>query len=270
MKPLRLAVLMGCLTLPVPGFAQEQVPSAAPVKTGAPAPAQARATTIQNLRAASQGEADAVQRYELFAQRAEQDGYPQVAKLFRAAAVSERIHLRNHQLVLQALGEKPAMPTPARVEVRTTRENLLVPIEGERGEATQTYPRYARQAEAAGIPAAGGAGASMDLKDMPEPVREIMRAAYGDATAQIFMVSAIIGVVALVAILFIKEEPLRRTVDIVTPSAKGEDKHDDGGPATESGAAAGSGPAAGTGIVDLDREFVQVLSQQRESQRRAP
>ena len=123
---------------------------------------------------------------------------------------------------------------------------------------------------AAGIPAAGGAGASMDLKDMPEPVREIMRAAYGDATAQIFMVSAIIGVVALVAILFIKEEPLRRTVDIVTPSAKGEDKHDDGGPATESGAAAGFGPAAGTGIVDLDREFVQVLSQQRESQRRAP
>ena len=110
----------------------------------------------------------------------------------------------------------------------------------------------------------------MDLKDMPEPVREIMRAAYGDATAQIFMVSAIIGVVALVAILFIKEEPLRRTVDIVTPSAKGEDKHDDGGPATESGAAAGSGPVAGTGIVDLDREFVEVLSQQRESQRRAP
>ena len=154
MKPLRFAVLMGCLTLPVLGFAQEQVPPAAPVRTGAPEPAQARATTIQNLRAASQGEADAVHRYELFAQRAEQDGYSQVAKLFRAAAVSERIHLRNHQLVLQALGEKPAMPTPARVEVRTTRENLLVPIEGERGEATQTYPRYARQAETAGIPAA--------------------------------------------------------------------------------------------------------------------
>jgi hypothetical protein len=129
---------------------------------------------------------------------------------------------------------------------------------------------------AAGIPAGGGAGTSMDLKDMPEPVREIMRAAYGDATAQIFMVSAIIGLVALVAILFIKEEPLRRTVDIVSPPAKGQDGVD-GGPtpsaatAVESAApasAASASPVAGTGIVDLDREFVDVLSRQRESQRR--
>jgi hypothetical protein len=118
---------------------------------------------------------------------------------------------------------------------------------------------------------------------MPEPVREIMRAAYGDATAQIFMVSAIIGLVALVAILFIKEEPLRRTVDIVSPSAKGDDgsrtpsAKGDGGPmpsaatAVESAApasAASASPVAGTGIVDLDREFVDVLSRQRESQRR--
>jgi EmrB/QacA subfamily drug resistance transporter len=131
---------------------------------------------------------------------------------------------------------------------------------------------------AAGIPAGGGAGASMDLKDMPEPVREIMRAAYGDATAQIFMISAIIGLVALVAILFIKEQPLRRTVDIVSPAAKGDEGADDGGPATGSApsatddggpaSAASASPAAGTGIVDLDREFVDVLSRQRESQRR--
>ncbi|MDR7084505.1 EmrB/QacA subfamily drug resistance transporter [Arthrobacter ginsengisoli] len=151
---------------------------------------------------------------------------------------------------------------------------------------------------AAGIPTSGGAGTSMDLKDMPEPVREIMRAAYGDATAQIFMISAIVGVVALVAILFIKEEPLRRTVDIVAPSAKGDD--DGGGPAAPAAStpaahtpvlpaasaparslhaaaahapsahapSAHAGPAAGTGIVDLDREFVDVLSRQRASQRR--
>lgn len=68
---------------------------------------------------------------------------------------------------------------------------------------------------AANIPVqGGGAGASMDLVDLTEPVREIMRAAYGDATAQIFLISAIIGVIALVSVLFIKEKPLRRTVDI--------------------------------------------------------
>ena len=130
---------------------------------------------------------------------------------------------------------------------------------------------------AAGLPASGGAGASMDLEDMPEPVREIMRAAYGDATAQIFMVSAVVGLVALIAILFIKEEPLRRTVDIVSPSAKGDNDDADGGPAAGSGpVAAGhgavngssTGTGNGTGIVDSDCEFAEVLSQQRESQRR--
>ncbi|MFJ6157907.1 MFS transporter [Pseudarthrobacter sp. NPDC092184] len=68
---------------------------------------------------------------------------------------------------------------------------------------------------AAGIPVDGGtAGASMDLAHMPEPVRDVMRAAYGDATAEVFLISAAVAVVALVAVLFIKEKPLRRTVDI--------------------------------------------------------
>ncbi|MFJ5976236.1 MFS transporter [Pseudarthrobacter oxydans] len=67
----------------------------------------------------------------------------------------------------------------------------------------------------AGIPIEGGAaGASMDLAHMPGPVRDIMRAAYGDATAEVFLISAAVAVVALVSVLFIKEKPLRRTVDI--------------------------------------------------------
>lgn len=141
---------------------------------------------------------------------------------------------------------------------------------------------------AAGIPVSGGAGASLDLADMPEPVREIMRAAYGDATAQIFMVSAIVGLVAFVAILFIKEEPLRRTVDIASPAASSDASPaatSDGGPAPSDGgpapsaasavesaapaAATAASPVAGTGIVDLDREFVDVLSRERENQHRA-
>jgi EmrB/QacA subfamily drug resistance transporter len=69
-----------------------------------------------------------------------------------------------------------------------------------------------------GIQASGNSGATLDLKDLPAPVAEVMRAAYGDATAGIFMISAAVSVVALLAVLFIKEKPLRRTVDI-TPEA---------------------------------------------------
>ena len=48
--------------------------------------------------------------------------------------------------------------------------------------------------------------------DMPAPVRSIVRAAYGDATGRIFLIAAIVAVVALVAVLFVKEVPLRMTV----------------------------------------------------------
>lgn len=117
---------------------------------------------------------------------------------------------------------------------------------------------------AAGIPVAGGsAGASMDLQDMPAPIRDIMRAAYGDATAEIFLISAVIGIIALVAVLCIKEKPLRRTVDIVPEPAAANDA----GPVTADGSVV---PAAGSGIVDLDREFIEVLSRQRAHESRFP
>ena len=116
---------------------------------------------------------------------------------------------------------------------------------------------------AAGIPTAGGsAGASMDLQDMPAPIRDIMRAAYGDATAEIFLISAVIGIIALVAVLCIKEQPLRRTVDIVPAPAV----------STNGDAAPASAPTAAgdAGIVDLDREFIEVLSRQRAHESRFP
>ena len=69
-----------------------------------------------------------------------------------------------------------------------------------------------------GIKASGNGGASLDLADLPAPVADVMRAAYGDATAGIFMISAVVSAVALIAVIFIKEVPLRKTVDI-TPEA---------------------------------------------------
>ncbi|MFF1384524.1 MFS transporter [Arthrobacter sp. NPDC058288] len=126
---------------------------------------------------------------------------------------------------------------------------------------------------AAGIPTNGGsAGASMDLQDMPAPIRDIMRAAYGDATAEIFLISAAIGIIALVAILFIKEQPLRRTVDIVpAASANGAQPANNATTANDAEPTNDTtGTAGGPGIVDLDREFIEVLSRQRAHESRFP
>ena len=60
-----------------------------------------------------------------------------------------------------------------------------------------------------------------------------MRSAYGDGTALIFQLSAVIAVVALIAVLFIKERPLRRTIDIKPTTAS----------PVEPGMVGGAGPA---------------------------
>lgn len=131
---------------------------------------------------------------------------------------------------------------------------------------------------AAGIPVQGGSsGASMDLADMPAPIRDIMRAAYGDATAQIFLISAFISVVALLAVLFIKERPLRRTVDaapekelMATASGDAAMSLDTASmDAVQAGSGLGAGsPEPGQRVPertaeDLDLEFARILTQER-------
>ena len=66
---------------------------------------------------------------------------------------------------------------------------------------------------AAAAQSSGGTG-TLDLKDMPGPIADIVRAAYGDGTGQIFLISAIFAAVALLAVLFLKEVPLRTTVSM--------------------------------------------------------
>ena len=117
---------------------------------------------------------------------------------------------------------------------------------------------------AAGIPAGGGStGATLDLADMPAPVRDIMRAAYGDATAEIFLIAGAIAVVALIAVLLITERPLRRTVDI-QPAARPADAAQ--GPAGSGDAARGGSEPDGEG----QREAASVGSQSREARQESP
>lgn len=86
-----------------------------------------------DLKEAFAGESQANRKYLAFAKQADKDGYPQVAKLFRAAAEAETIHAHNH---LRALGG-----------IKDTRENLLEAIAGETHEFMHMYPQMIADAE---------------------------------------------------------------------------------------------------------------------------
>jgi EmrB/QacA subfamily drug resistance transporter len=71
---------------------------------------------------------------------------------------------------------------------------------------------------AAGVPVSGGSGGrSLNLAAMPPFAQNIIRAAYGDATGHIFLWSAVIGVVGIIAALLLKPVTLRNTVDLQAP-----------------------------------------------------
>ncbi|MBF6512533.1 MFS transporter [Nocardia farcinica] len=61
--------------------------------------------------------------------------------------------------------------------------------------------------------AGGSGGGSLDVGSLPEPIQVIVRAAYGDAIGDIFFISACIAVVTFLAVLFVRETPLRTTID---------------------------------------------------------
>lgn len=93
--------------------------------------------TEKSLKEAFAGESQANRRYLAFAKKAEQEGYKQVAKLFRAAAEAETVHAHNH---LRALAG-----------IRSTKENVQEAISGETFEFTKMYPEMLIKAKAEGI-----------------------------------------------------------------------------------------------------------------------
>ena len=84
--------------------------------------------TAENLKAAFAGESQANRRYLAFAQKADEEGATQAAKLFRAAAAAETIHALNH---LRITGE-----------VKATIDNLKTVVSGETFEFEKMYPEY--------------------------------------------------------------------------------------------------------------------------------
>lgn len=96
--------------------------------------------TQRNLQEAFAGESQANRKYLAFAKQADQEGFSQAAKLFRAAAEAETVHAHAH---LRALGG-----------IRSTRENLQEAVEGEIHEYKSMYPGMIEDAKAEGNKAA--------------------------------------------------------------------------------------------------------------------
>src|SRR5690348_12201887 len=114
-----------------------------------PGRATAATTTLQNLQTAFNGESNAHARYLAFAEKANQEGYGEVASLFRAAAKAEEVHAANHAVVIKKLGGTPEAKIETPV-VGSTKENLEAAIKGESYERDTMYPEFLKQARAEG------------------------------------------------------------------------------------------------------------------------
>ncbi|MFW5923948.1 MAG: rubrerythrin family protein, partial [Planctomycetota bacterium] len=89
--------------------------------------------TEKDLKEAFAGESQANRKYTAFARKAEDDGLPQVARLFRAAARAETVHALNHLDVMGGVNE--------------TLDNLKEASEGEAAEFENMYPDFLKDAE---------------------------------------------------------------------------------------------------------------------------
>jgi rubrerythrin len=96
--------------------------------------------TQDNLQAAFAGESQANRKYLAFAAKAETEGFPQIAKLFRAAAAAETVHALAHLRVMKGVGD--------------TKQNLQAAIDGEEHEFKEMYPGFIEIAKKEGNRAA--------------------------------------------------------------------------------------------------------------------
>lgn len=132
--------------------AQETKPAKPPekpevAKPEVPKPEAAKTTTLDNLQTAYDGESNAHERYVAFAKKADEEGYGQVARLFRAAARSEGIHADSFADAIKKLGGPPKVDKK-KPEVKATKENLTMALIGESLERDVMYPAFVKQAKA--------------------------------------------------------------------------------------------------------------------------
>ena len=115
-------------------------------ETGDPATGEPVGPSADNLKEAFAGESQANRRYLYFAQKADVEGFPDVAALFRSVAEGETGHAFGHFDFLAEVGD-PATGEP----VGPTEDNLRSAIAGETYEYTEMYPGFAKTARDEGF-----------------------------------------------------------------------------------------------------------------------
>src|ERR1700757_2469461 len=106
----------------------------------------ASSKTLDNLKAAFAGESQANRRYLYFAQKADVEGYNDVAAVFRSTAEGETGHAPGHLEFMEAVGD-PATGLP----IGGTSNNLKAAIAGDTQQDTDMYPGMARTARDGGF-----------------------------------------------------------------------------------------------------------------------
>lgn len=101
--------------------------------------------TIENLKSAITGETTASAKYKAFSEKANDEGYDEIAGLFAATSKSESIHAANHMKALEKMDEKFEAKADS-FEVRSTKENLEDAIKGESYEVDSMYPDFIKTA----------------------------------------------------------------------------------------------------------------------------
>ncbi|MEL9909237.1 MAG: rubrerythrin family protein [Desulfurococcus sp.] len=110
-----------------------------------------RTMTRQFLLNAFGGESMAHMRYLIFAEIAEKEGFPNVARLFKAIAFAEQVHARNHYNVLRGYNTDETVAAGTPIGPGSTSKNLELAIRGEEFEVNEMYPVYLEVARYQGV-----------------------------------------------------------------------------------------------------------------------
>ena len=110
---------------------------------------------IENLKEAIIGESNAKRKYELFAEKALNEGFPEIAHLFKAISTAESIHIKNHLKAIEEITKKSVdlnaivniEEKVLKKQVRNTRNNLIQAIAGETFEFKKMYKGFMKNAK---------------------------------------------------------------------------------------------------------------------------